>query len=361
MSTADPSNAALPVTLSNAEAAELAAGVAELAKAGLPLPDGLRALAQEWPSRRLRGALTDLATRIERGESLEQALDGAGGRLPIHLRGVIRAGVRSGHLPEALEQFVELERTQHELRRQVWVNLAYPTLLIVMISVLAVLAAFYIMPQFAHIFRDFKTQLPVLTTLVLKCFRPIAFTFAFVAAVMLLIPLVLNSRVLRTWIAPAFYVFPFIGPPLRWTQLARFSRLMAMLLDEHVPLAESLRTAARGLEDGYLAGDCREAAAEVEQGRRLSEVLAERSRFSYDILPLLEVGEKTSSVASAFGSAAEMFEGRASTQTGNLEAVLLPTAFFAVLFFCGVIVIALFMPLIALITRLTGGFFYVGF
>ena len=355
MSMADPSNAALPATLSNAEAAELAAGVAELAKAGLPLPDGLRALAQEWPSRRLRGALFDLAARIERGESLEQALGGAGGRLPVHLRGLISAGVRSGRLPEALEQFVDLERTQHELRRLVWVNLAYPTLLIVMIAALAVLAAFYIMPQFAHLFRDFKTDLPKLTVLVLRFFKPVAFTFAFIAAVMLLIPLVLNVRALRTWISPVFYVFPFIGPPLRWAQLARFSRLMAMLLDERLPLAESLRAAAKGLDDAYLAGDCREAAAEVEQGRRLCEVLAARSRFSCDILPMLEVGEKTSSLASAFHSAAEMFEGRAGTQTRNLEAVLLPTAFFAVMFFCGVIVISLFMPLIALITRLTGG------
>ena len=63
-----------------------------------------------------------------------------GGRLPDHLRGLITAGIRSGHLAEALEQFVDLERTQHELRRLVWLNLAYPTFLMIVMSFLAILA-----------------------------------------------------------------------------------------------------------------------------------------------------------------------------------------------------------------------------
>ena len=355
MSTSEPSNAASPIRLSTAEAAELAAGVAELAKAGLPLPDGLRALAEEWPSRRLRGVLLELAARMEQGVSLEEAFGAVGGRLPPHLRGLIAAGVRSGHLAEALEQFVDLERTQHDLRRQVWLNLAYPTLLMIVASVLAMLVYLVIIPQFAHIFRDFKTDLPGLTLLVLKGTGPVAFTMICITALMLVIPFVLSSWVLSRWISPMFYVLPLIGPLLRWGQLARFSRLMAMLLEQRIPLAESLRLTGQGLNDAYLARDCRDVAAEVEQGTPLSASIAAKSRFSSDMLPLLELGERTSTLGSAFQSAAEMYEGRASTQGRNLEAILLPGAFIVILFFCGLFVVAIFMPLIALITRLTGG------
>ncbi len=333
----------------------MAAGVAELAKAGLPLPAGLRALAEEWPTRRLRWVLLDLADKIEQGVSLEDALGAIGGRLPVHLRGLITAGIRSGHLAEALEQFVDLERTQHELRRLVWLNLAYPTFLMVVMSFLAILLCLFIVPQFGHTLREFKTDLPPITKLVLEGARPFAYGLITITVIFLAFPLILSIRIINSWISPAFYILPFIGPLLRWSQMARFSRLMAMLLGQQIPLPESLRLTANGVQDAYLARACRGVAAEIEQGRPLGESIGARWQFSCDLLPLIEVGEKASTLGSAFQSAAEMFEGRANTQGRNLEVFLLPATFLLIICFCGVIVVGLFMPLIALITRLTGG------
>ncbi len=355
MSTADPSNAVSPVKLSTAEAAELAAGVAELAKAGLPLPSGLRALAEEWPSRRLRRVLLDLAGRIERGVSLEDALGAIGGRFPVHLRGLITAGVRSGRLPEALEQFVDLEQTQHDLRRQVWLKLAYPTFLMVVMSFLAVLLGFYIVPHFGNTFRDYKTELPQITNLVLYGTKPVATVFISITIILLLIPLILSMRIISSWIMPAFYALPLIGSVLRCSQMARFSRLMAMLINQQVPLPESLRLTSNGMQDAYLARACRGVAAEIEQGRSLSESIGSRRQFSRDMLPLIYVGEQASTLGGAFQSAAEMFEGQATAQSRNLEVFLLPATFLLIICFCGFVVLGLFMPLIALITMLTGG------
>ncbi len=106
MNSANSLSSASRGTLSAVESAELAAGLAELTKIGLPLPAGLRTLAEEWPGRRLRPVILTLADRLEQGVSLEDALTAPGTRLPAHLRGVIIAGVRSGRLAEALEQIV---------------------------------------------------------------------------------------------------------------------------------------------------------------------------------------------------------------------------------------------------------------
>ncbi|MGD0516282.1 MAG: type II secretion system F family protein [Thermoguttaceae bacterium] len=355
MSSAESSDAGLPMRLSAGEAAELASGLAELAKAGLPLPAGLRALAEEWPTRRLRPVLLDLAEKVEQGVSLEDAINNIGTRLPTHLRGLITAGIRSGHLAEALEQFVDLERTQYDLRRQVWLNLAYPTLLMIVMSFLAILANFYITLQFERIFRDFKTNLPEITVLVLNGAGPVACVLTAITVLMLAVPLILGTWTISSWLSPAFYLLPFIGPPLKWSQMARFSRLMAMFLQQKIPLPEALRFTAKGVRDAYLGKACRKTAADVEQGRSLSESIGARSQFSADLLPLIELGEKASTLGEAFQSAAEMFEGRANTQGRNLEVFLLPATFLVVIFLCGLFVVGLFMPLIALITRLTGG------
>ena len=40
------------------------------------------------------------------------------------------AGVRSGRLAEVLEEYVDLQHSQSELRRRVWMALAYPFILL---------------------------------------------------------------------------------------------------------------------------------------------------------------------------------------------------------------------------------------
>jgi type II secretory pathway component PulF len=353
---ADESPQAAPRgTLSASESAELAAGLAELTKIGLPLPAGLRALAEEWPSRRLRPVLLRLANKVEQGTSLEEALLGPGTRLPAHLRGVIVAGVRSGRLAEALEKIVVLQRTQVELRRRVWLSLAYPTLLMIIMCILAFLARYYILAGMTKIFRDFGTNLPVITELVMGTSGIFICLLIALTALMLVIPLLLAGFPGSAWLLPALYPLPLLGPILKSSETARFCRMMEMLLSQQVPLPEALRLSAQGLDDAYLIRACRKAAVEVEKGRPISESMVGRRKFSRSLLPLVRWGERLSMLPDAFQAGAEMFEGRAASQGRSLEIFLLPVTFLLIIVFYGIFILAVFMPLISLITRLTGG------
>jgi len=337
------------------EAAELAAGIAELTKIGLPLPAGLRALADEWPTRRLRPVLIDLANQVDRGVSLEDAINSVGTRLPAHLRGLIIAGLRSGRLADALEQYVNLQRTQHDLHRQVWLALSYPTLLMILMCFLAIFANFYITHPMVHIFRDFGTGLPALTQLVIKTSGPLVCVLIIVTALMLAIPMLSGGWPGSAWISPFLYPLPIIGPTLKWSQMSLFSRLMGMLLKQQVPLPDALRLAAQGLSDAYLARACRKAAADVEKGRPFNESMASRRQFSSDLIPLVELGQRTSMLADAFLSAVEMFEGRTYLHGRTLATFLLPATFLLILGFYGFFIIGIMLPLISLITRLSSG------
>ena len=124
--------------LSAEETAELAARMADLTKAGLPLGDGLRALADELSGRRLRRVLRALADQLDAGVDLAVAVESQSGRLPTCLRGLVLAGLRSGRLAETLEEYVDLQRSQSELRRRLWLSLAYPFILLVFLTLLAV-------------------------------------------------------------------------------------------------------------------------------------------------------------------------------------------------------------------------------
>jgi type II secretory pathway component PulF len=147
---------------------------------------------------------------------------------------------------------------------------------------------------------------------------------------------------------------PIVGPLLRWTHLAQFARLMAMLLDQRVPLPDALRLTAAGLHDSDLAHGCRQVAADVESGRVLYESMAAQRQFPASLIPVVEWGQRAPALPDAFRAAADMFEGRIRSQGSLLEAILLPIIVLVITAYVGMFVISLFLPLISLIERLSG-------
>ena len=342
-------------SLSAEESADLAAHVAGLARAGLPLEGGLRALAAEIPSARLARMLRQLADRLTAGVTLEAAIQAVGRRLPADLRGLIVAGIRSGRLAIVLGEFAALVRHQQQLRRRATLAVAYPTLLLGAMSLLMAHICGHLAPQYRWIYRDFGMRLPGITEFFLTVSGPLAAGMlaatVFLAALPVLISLAPRS-VCLSWF---FTRVPVIGPILRFGALAQFSELTAMLVEQEVPLPESLRLTAAGLCDASLARVCRRAATAVETGAAIDEVLAANRRFPPSMIALVQWGQRTGNLADAFRGSAEMFEARARSQSVFLEVVLPPLAFLGITAMVGFSVVALMSPLVSLITCLSGG------
>jgi type II secretory pathway component PulF len=339
--------------LSPEEATEFAARVAELTKAGLPLGAGLRALADELPGRRLPRVLHDMANRLDAGDDLMGVLESQGRSLPGHLRGLMLAGVKSGRLAEVLEEYVDLQNSQSELRRRVGITLAYPFILLLFMTVLATFASIYVVEQFEKIFRDFGTHLPAMTVLIIKGSRPMMWFFVSLVGLSVVIPLLLWLAPATGWVWPVLYRLPMVGPLLRWSHLAQFARLMGLLLEQQVSLPDALRVTAAGLRNANLAQGCCRVADDAEKGRSLDESLAARRQFPASLIPMIQWGQRAPALPDAFRAAAEIFEGRVRSQGTLLETMLLPIMFLAVLIFVGFFVIAMFLPLISLLTKLS--------
>lgn len=349
------SNSPLHSKLGAADSTELGAAVAELTKAGLPLPAGLRALAQELPSRRLRGALQEMAFRLERGESIEAVMASSSQSLPPHLHGLLLAGLRSGRLPEVMEEYVQTADSQRKLRQRLRLNLAYPICLAIIMTAMVFAFDRYLIGSFGKIFKDFGTSLPLITVAFFAASKYLQWAMVGLVVIMFLIPLLASDAPGLAWLTPIAYRIPFLGSLLKYTRWAMFSKLAAMLLEQRMPLPEAFRLIAAGLYDPYLRLACRNTAAEVEGGCRLSESMLHQRRFPPSLIPFVQWGEKETAVPQAFSCANELYEGRAMSQTTSFMAIVLPIMFVVIVIFAGLTILALFMPLISLITSLTGG------
>lgn len=339
--------------LSMAQAADLAGHVADLAKAGLPLAGGLRALADELPRSRVGQAMRAIAAQLEAGRSLEEAMQSRRVGLPAPMRAMIAAGDRSGRLAVVLEQLMELEQARADLRYHLRTMLAYPSFLLVGLVPLFLMFSVVIMPSFKKIYDDFGTRLPSITQFMLSFFSPAMNGEAVTAGFLVVLLFFLCTSGRPVWAQGVLYQIPVAGTVWRWSRLGEFSRLMALLFDEQVPLPEALRLTASGLSDDNLAAACRKAADRVEAGATFSESLAGLRAFPRAVLPLVRWGEHAPQPAEAMRALTQMCDDRARSQVDLLETFLSPVLFVLVLGFVGMAVISLFMPMISLIVNLS--------
>jgi type II secretory pathway component PulF len=345
----------VPRDLTPEESAEVAFQVAAMAKAGLPLPAALEAVAGDVTLRRLGRVLRHLAQRLAAGAPLEQALAAEGSRLPAHFRGLLLAAVRSGRLAPMLDEFVDVTYRGQDLRRRVALSLIYPAALVALLALVLAAVFTVIVPQFSGLFRDFGMSLPGMTLLVISVPPLAAWIVAGVTAFLLvLLAATCAAPPGARWSRIASLV-PLVGPLVRSNALARFCQLMAMLLDAGVPAAEALRLTAAGVPHAGLSAATRRAALAVEAGRPLDQALAAEPWFPPSMSGLVQWGRQTAGLGEALRSAGEMFEGRARDQGVLLQAVAPPLALLAFLALVGLIITALLLPLLALMTNLSGG------
>ncbi|HEV3120285.1 MAG TPA: type II secretion system F family protein, partial [Isosphaeraceae bacterium] len=122
--------------------------IAALVRVGIPLERGLLAVGKELSGKSGRLAQA-LAERLNRGETLQQALKAEGAAFPGIYRAVVEAGLRAGRLSVALEGLARFARSYAELRRAVALALFYPLFVGMLAYALFVVFVLQLAPRFA--------------------------------------------------------------------------------------------------------------------------------------------------------------------------------------------------------------------
>ncbi len=245
---------------------------------------------------------------------LEEAVKTRESSLPPHLRGLLLAGLRSGELGDLLDRFYEYLNIGVELKRKLWLSLAYPALTVAAAMALLLFVCLFLVAQFETIYRDFGIPLRSFTTVLIVFSHVVSRTF---------VPLgVFAGVILCVWLAGRVFLpcatrrsiackLPLLGRVWRSMSLAEFCHLLALLVNGRIPMAEALRLTGQGVEDASIDLDCRLMAQRIELGESLSRSMAARHRFPIGLARLLRWAENQKSVPEVLHMAGAMFEARA--------------------------------------------------
>jgi type II secretory pathway component PulF len=343
--------------LSGDDVARLSDQVADLTAAGLPLAPGLRATAEEMARGRLRSAMLAMAEALDAGATVEEAVEAQGSRLPRHLRGIVLIGARTGRMSQVLSRFTAFLSVGAELRRRLWIALAYPTVSLAMAALIYAFVLTSLVRSVEGVFKDFGVPVPRITLLLIQLshllqvggWALLDVLFGLVAAY-LLFRFMLSAPMRRSLLGRV----PAVGGVWRNTSLAEFCHLLGLLLESGVPLTEALRLTGDGVGDASVEAACQVMEKDVAAGLSLSDAVERQRDFPRGLSRLLGWAEKHRGLAESLHIAGEMFEARARARARVAGTVLVVLAVLSLLVGAIVIALGVMLPMITLISKLSG-------
>lgn len=325
-------------------------------RAQVPLPPGLRAMAAETRSPRLRRALRSMADRLEAGEDLPTVIQSLQPRLTRLMSTLIEEGSHVGRLDTILHWAVEQGRRTQRLRWQLWSSLAYPLVLTDVAVVIVAIVLFGIAPMFNQVFVDFGTRLPDLTQIILNVAnfgaRHRYWVWALVVQAMILVIVVptilMGERTMRQRWAGAI---PVLGPLFRLAALSDFCHLLAVFVEVQMPMAKAVRLTGQAINDMWLQVACDDLAREIEQGLS-SQSSAMAAGLPAAIAQMLRDSSSASTLVEALQGLGDIYAARASTNSRFIAVIIEPFILVFTAASIGTIVVALYLPLINLLNML---------
>ena len=213
----------------------------------------------------------------------------------------------------------------------------------------------FIVPDFSDIFIGFGVELPATTAFLLAISwffvtYGLAFFSSIAAGVVLLffLSLLLSNRSRR---AIQLRV-PLFGRILQSISMARFVHSLGFLVENEVPMAESLTLAGESTGDAVIAHATKLWVTRLESGEALRDAVGDLPGVHSELLQAIQWQSDSRFLARALHALGEMYEGRARIEAARIIAVTEPIIALGSGFVFGYVVIALFYPLLMLLDDL---------
>lgn len=247
--------------------------MAALVRAGIPLDQGLRSMSREVPGR-LGKFTTLLSERLERGQSLEHAVEELHESLPPLYCAVVAAGLRGGRLAAALEGISKTMRRVAELRRTVMAAMVYPIIVLLVATGLLLFTVTQTAPIVASAYPELGLARPAWYERLLTLAEALPGALPWFWAALVVAILVWLYRSSRATSASHASIgrIPTIGRILHAGRMATFAEVLALMVDQEVPMDEAIVLSSAASGDAALARSGKALAERIRRGEGTPEL-----------------------------------------------------------------------------------------
>jgi len=322
-----------------------------LVRAGLPILKSLDLLAERLTDPKLAPHIQSVRDEVRNGTLLSESFRQQEVFPKIYVTSVM-AGEKSGSLTEVLDRYITYQKLSMAVKKKVMVSLLYPSVLIVLVTLLMVFLVTYVVPTFSKLYASMQAQLPVMTQYLI-IIGTTARSYVLVFAAVLIGGIVLlrfwmRKESARETLDRVKLRTPIVGEIWLKYQVAQLARILGTLLTGGIPLVQAMETAAESLGTPLLERAVATAGKSVREGQPLSISLQNSKLVPPLAIDMIEVGESTGALPAMLNSVAEFFEEDVNTRMQASLALIEPAIMLVMGAFVAFVMIALYLPIFSL-------------
>ncbi len=332
--------------------------LATLVEAGLPLLRSLNILAKQERDKVLKKTIIKIADSVQGGSTFSDAL-------ALHPRifndlyvNMVRAGEVGGVLELVLTRLSEFQEKAAKIKNKILAAMVYPAIVMTMAVGIMTFLLIFIVPRFELIFHDLlgDKPLPPVTRFVIGISGFMKnhglILLGVIVAIVTFYKLIGRTRRGRLAIDRLKLRMPLFGNLNRKSAISRFVRTLGTLVTSGVPILQALNITRETAGNAAIALAISHVHDSVKEGESIVQPLEASRAFPPMVVSMVDVGEETGKLPEMLLKIADVYDDEVDNAVVALTSMLEPIMIVFLAVVVGTIVLALFTPLISIITGL---------
>ena len=325
--------------------------------AGLPLVQCLDILGSQEEDKNFAAVILQTRSDVESGASLADAMRKHPKTFDPLFTNMIAAGEAGGILDTILKRLATYIEKAVKLAGQVKSAMIYPVAVIVIAGLVVGVILWKVIPTFAGLFAGLGADLPMPTRIVIWMSDALVRYIIFIVIGAGLLGYAFKQYYAtpngRRVIDATLLKAPVLGNILRKIAVARFCRTLATLISSGVPILDGLEITAKTAGNAIVEDAIMSTRKSIEHGETIAAPLKETHVFPPMVVQMIGVGEATGALDTMLAKIADFYEEEVDTAVAGLLTLLEPIMIAVLGVVVGGIVIAMYLPIFDLISKLT--------
>jgi type IV pilus assembly protein PilC len=280
---------------------------------------------------------------------------------------MVNAGEIGGVLDIILQRLAEFMEKSQRLKRKIRGAMVYPIVVIAIATIILGGIMYFIIPKFEEIFTDFGVALPWLTTKLINTSRWFGGTNPGqqIPGMFIAMPfpifcwmgwkLIRKAGPGRAATDRLLLYLPVFGNLVRKTTIARFTRTLGTLISAGVPILEAIKITKETSGNYVFEKALEKVHDSIREGEGFAGPLRASKTCDAIVVNMIDVGEETGEMDAMLLKIADNYDEEVDVAVASLVSLLEPLMVVVLGVIVGTIVVAMFLPLVAMLNSLNSG------
>jgi type II secretory pathway component PulF len=336
------------------ELATFTTQLANLLNSGMPLTVALNSMTHLESKGIPASVSTQLKQEVMEGRSLSDAMKQQPRIFSDLYVNMVRAGESSGALVDVLRRMANHFQQFAEVQGKFATAMIYPAMVCLVGVGLVLFFIYFMLPHFIDMFKGFNIELPLPTRMLIA--TGYFFTHYWWVLILLLIAASIVFRRFQTseagrekldkWKMNA----PILGKVVKLNLFAQFSRTLATLLQNGVPVLTALQITENVIPNTLLKEAIAKTREAVTDGKTIAQPLANSKLFPQLMVDLVKIGEETGDVPGSLANLADTYESELQISLRIMTTLIEPLLIICMALVVAFILLSVLLPMFKMIS-----------